>query len=58
MTDEPSAISGQTQNIVGPGCSRPVLNRPAGEPQRRLARIEGYKTSSSILLDLVQLGVV
>ena len=58
MTDEPSAISGQTQNIVGLGCSHSPLNRPAGEPQRRLARIEGYKTSSSILLDLVQFGVV
>ena len=58
MTDEPSAISGQTQNIVGLGCSRPPLNRPAGELQRRLARIEGYKISSSILLDLVQFGEV
>ena len=58
MTDEPSAISGQTQNIVGPGCSRPPLNRPAGEPQRRLVRIVGYKISSSILLDLVQFGEV
>ena len=58
MTDEPSATSGQTQNIVCLGCSRPPLNRPAGEPQRRLARIEGYKISWSILLDLVQFGEV
>ena len=58
MKDERSAISGQTQNIVGLGCSRPPLNRPAGVPQRRLARIEGYKIFSSILLDLVQFGVV
>ena len=58
MKDERSANSGQTQNIVGLGCSRSPLNRPAGEPQRRLARIEGYKTSSSISLNLVQFGVV
>ena len=58
MKDYRSANSSQTQNIVGQGCSRSPLNRQAGEPQHRLARIEGYKTSSSILLDLVQFGVV
>ena len=58
MKVERSANSSQTQNIVGLGRSRPPLNRPACEPQRRLARIEGYKISSLILLGLVQFGVV
>ena len=58
MTDEPSAISGQTQNIVGQGCSRPPRCHQAGVRQRHLVRIEGCKISSLILLGLVQFGVV
>ena len=58
MKEERSTNSSQTQNIVGLGCSRPPLNRPAGEPQRRLVRIEGYKIFLLMLLDLVLFGVV
>ena len=58
MKDERSANSSQTQNIVDLGCSHPPRNRQAGVPQRRPVRIEGYKISSLILLDLVQFDAV
>ena len=57
MKDERSAISGQTQNIVGLGCSPPPRNRLSGVRQRRLVRIEGYKIFLLMLLDSVLFGV-
>ena len=58
MKDAWSANSSQTQNIVGLGCSRLPLSRPAGVRQRHLVHIEGYKISSLTLLGLAQSGVV